>query len=122
VFCLKHDFAISEDSESVSERDRVTRFSTSAFFHQTIPSGPLIHGLKPFPIWHRIREVIRQSPWHSGANDTAVAISYADFVQKHKSTVVSITPLSQYDTDVPGDIEIERLWLPLKGISIKKIT
>jgi hypothetical protein len=43
------------------------------FFHQTIPPGPLIHGLKPFCIWLRIREDIRlrnrqflhqQCQWH----------------------------------------------------------
>jgi hypothetical protein len=31
-----------------------------------------------------------------------------------------VTPLSQYDTAVPGDLEFERIWLPLKGISIRK--
>jgi hypothetical protein len=49
------------------------RFSTSGFFHQTIPSEPLIHGLKPFRTWLRIREIIHQSTWYSGVNDTAVA-------------------------------------------------
>jgi hypothetical protein len=33
----------------------VTRFSTLGFFHQTIPPGPLIHGLTPFGILLRYR-------------------------------------------------------------------
>jgi hypothetical protein len=40
----------------------------TGLFHQTIPPGPLIHGLKPFCIWVRIREVIRQSRCLSGVN------------------------------------------------------
>jgi hypothetical protein len=48
-------------------------FRPLVFFHQTIPSGPLIHGLKPFRIRLRIREVIRQSRCLSGVNDTAKA-------------------------------------------------
>jgi hypothetical protein len=32
------------------------------------------------------------------------------------------TPLCQHDTAVPGELEFERLWLPLKEISIKKNT
>jgi hypothetical protein len=40
-------------------RDSVTRFLTSGLFHQTIPPGPLINGLKPFCIWLQIREDIR---------------------------------------------------------------
>jgi hypothetical protein len=51
----------------------VTRFSTSGFFHQTILSGPLIHGLNPFRIRLRIREVIWQSRCLSGVNETAKA-------------------------------------------------
>jgi hypothetical protein len=31
-----------------------------------------------------------------------------------------MTPLRQYDTAEAGDLEFERLWLPLKGISIKE--
>jgi hypothetical protein len=38
-----------------------------------IPPGPLINGLKPFCIWLRIREDIRQSRCSSGVNDTAGA-------------------------------------------------
>jgi hypothetical protein len=34
-------------------------FRPLVFFHQTIPPGPLIHGLEPFCIWLRIREDIR---------------------------------------------------------------
>jgi hypothetical protein len=33
--------------------------------------------------------------------------------------VVSLTPLRQYDTAELWDLEFERLWLPLKEISIK---
>jgi hypothetical protein len=32
-----------------------------------------------------------------------------------------LTPLVRYDTAGAGDLEFERLWLPLKGISIEKI-
>jgi hypothetical protein len=49
-------------------RDRITRFSTSGFFHQTKPRT-LIHGFKRFWKWLRIREVIRQSLLDSGVND-----------------------------------------------------
>jgi hypothetical protein len=35
-------------------------------------------------------------------------------------TAISITPLSKYDTAVTLDLIFERLWLPLKGISIEK--
>jgi hypothetical protein len=53
-------------------KGQCTRFSTSGFFfHQTTRSGPLIHRLKHFRIWLRIREVIRQSRCLSGVNDTA---------------------------------------------------
>jgi hypothetical protein len=164
------------------------------FLHQTIPSGPLIHGLKHFRIMLRIREVIQQSPlrprdfepslhswilWGclSGVNDTVKAawavsltplrplercqwhclghlswFSYANLVQNHAAWVesmtplkppyrchwhrwgclscvndtakaawaVSMTPLRQYDTAQAGDLEFERLWPPLKGISIQK--
>jgi hypothetical protein len=45
--------------------------------------------------------------WHSGTAEAERA--------------VSMTPLCQYDTAVPRDQEFERLWLPLKAISIKKI-
>jgi hypothetical protein len=38
------------------------------------------------------------------------------------SPAVSMTPLVRYDTAGAGDLEFERLWLPLKRISIKKIT
>jgi hypothetical protein len=33
---------------------------------------------------------------------------------------VSMTPLRRYDTTEAGDLQFERLWPPLKGISIKK--
>jgi hypothetical protein len=35
--------------------DSVTRFSTSGFFHQSTLPRALIHGLKAFRIWPRIR-------------------------------------------------------------------
>jgi hypothetical protein len=31
-----------------------------------------------------------------------------------------MTPLHQFDTAVPGDLEFRRLWLPLKEKAIKK--
>jgi hypothetical protein len=36
------------------------------------------------------------------------------------ASAVSVTPLVRYDTAGAGDLEFERLWLPLKGISIEK--
>jgi hypothetical protein len=33
-----------------------------------------------------------------------------------------MAPLKKYDAAGARDLEFERLWLPLKGISIKKIT
>jgi hypothetical protein len=36
------------------------------------------------------------------------------------ASAVSLTPLVQYDTAGAGDLQFERLWLALKGISIKK--
>jgi hypothetical protein len=46
--------------------------------------------------------------------------SKAQKAQPVADTAVSMTALCQYDSAVPGDLEFERLWLPLKGISIKK--
>ena len=40
-------------------RDSSTRFSTSGFFHESTPYGPLIHTLKYFRIWFWIRQDIR---------------------------------------------------------------
>jgi hypothetical protein len=45
-------------------------FRPLIFFHQTIPAGPLIHGLKPFRIRLRIREVFRQSRCLTGVIST----------------------------------------------------
>jgi hypothetical protein len=52
------------------------------YFHQTIPPGPLIHGLKPFRIWLRIRRDNQHYSSFSGVNDTAETVS-----------AVSMTPL-----------------------------
>jgi hypothetical protein len=49
----------SVNQKTFTTRDPVTRFSTSGFFYQTTPSGPLTHGFKPFCIWLRIRRDIR---------------------------------------------------------------
>jgi hypothetical protein len=38
----------------------LTRFSTSGFFRQTIPLGPLAHGLKQFPIYLYCRFVFAE--------------------------------------------------------------
>jgi hypothetical protein len=43
------------------------RFLTSSFFHQITPSGPLIHGLKPFFIFDYEIDFLVVS----AANDTA---------------------------------------------------
>jgi hypothetical protein len=48
-------------------------------------------------------------------------VSYAYLVQNHIASAVSFTPLGRYDIAEAGDLEFERLWLPIKGISIKKI-
>jgi hypothetical protein len=82
------------------------RFSTLGFFHQTIPHGSLIHGLTPFCIWLRIRKVIRQSRCLSGVNDTAGDASADSAMQ------------TWFKTAGVWDLEFERLWLPLKGISL----
>jgi hypothetical protein len=60
----------------------LTRDFRSLVFSSTTSPVPLIHGLKPFRIWLRIREGNRQGWLHSGVNDTAMHI-----------TVVSMTPL-----------------------------
>jgi hypothetical protein len=84
-------------------------------FSSSIPSGPLINRLTHFCIWLRIREVIRQSQCTSGVNDTVGAASVISAMQ-------TFLVLVRYDTAGAGDLEFERLWLPLKGIpvSIKK--
>jgi hypothetical protein len=72
------------------------------------------------------KSVAQQCQWHCCGRHRG--FSNANFVQKHigvidtavADTVVSMTPLCQYDTAVPRDLEFERLWLPLQGISIKK--
>jgi hypothetical protein len=49
---------------------------------------------------------------------------YCFFVREYASaahgTAVSMTPLCKYDQAVVLDLIFERLWLPLKGISIEK--
>jgi hypothetical protein len=115
--------------------------STSGFFHQTIPSGPLIHRLKHFWIWLRIRKVIWQSRWLSSVNDTAQAawavsltpLRPPKWYQWHCSSclsgindtakaawAVAMTLLRRYDTAQARDLEFERVWPTLKGISIQK--
>jgi hypothetical protein len=56
----------------------------NGFFHQTIPSSALIHALKPFRIWLRIRRENRLYSNFSGVIDTAETI-----------LAVSLTPLKQ---------------------------
>jgi hypothetical protein len=46
------------------------------FFHQTIPTRALIHGLKPFRIWLRIRRENRNNRLQS--SDSAVSIAPRD--------------------------------------------
>jgi hypothetical protein len=58
------------------------RFSTLGFFHQTIPLRALIHGLKLFRTWLRIRQENRLYSNFSGVIDAAEMIS-----------AVSMTPL-----------------------------
>jgi hypothetical protein len=138
-------------STSVFFKGQCHEISDLWFFHQTIPSGHLNHWLKPFWIWLRIREVIRQSRWHSahhcrwlsGINDTTEADTAVSMTplrptqrcQWHSwgrhsgvnDTVVSMTRQCRPQwcnwhrwVAVPRDLEFEGLWLPLKGISIKK--
>jgi hypothetical protein len=56
------------------------------------------------------KEICLGCTWHRGVIDAAVTC-----------TAVSLTPLCKYDTAVTLDLIFERLWLPLKGITIKKI-
>jgi hypothetical protein len=62
-------------------------------------------------LWIQLCKLGLNSYRLSGVIDTADAAS-----------VVSVTPLRRYDTTEARDLEFERLWLLLKGISIKKIT
>jgi hypothetical protein len=83
------------------------------FFHQTIPPGALIHGLKHFCIWLRIRGVI----------DTAgsAAVSMTQLVPPQRIQLCKLGSKSYrtsgvIDTPGAGDLELERLWLPLKEL------
>jgi hypothetical protein len=63
--------------------------------------------------------------WHhwchlSGVIGTTNAAS-AMSLTAGATSAVSLTPPVRYDTADAGDLEFERLWLPLKVISIKKI-
>jgi hypothetical protein len=62
------------------------------FPSNSTPHRPLIHEVKPFCLWLRIRGENRQRWLHSGVNDTAVTL----------------------------DLMFDWLWLPLIGISIEK--
>jgi hypothetical protein len=104
------------------------------FFHQTTFPGSLIHRLKPFWIWLRIREDNWLSRLHSSVIDTVVKPTYCRifsqiiwhtvFIWKSDSaahrTAVSVTLLCKYDTAVTLGLTFKRLWLPLKGISMEK--
>jgi hypothetical protein len=52
-------------------RDSCTRFSTLVLFHQSTPPRALIHGLRSFRIWPRIRRESRQYSNFSGVIDHA---------------------------------------------------
>jgi hypothetical protein len=56
-------------------------FRALCFFHQTTSPGPLIHGLKPFRIWFRIREDNQKNWLHIGDNDTAVLVTAVSMTQ-----------------------------------------
>jgi hypothetical protein len=60
------------------------RFLTFGFSFKTIPSEPLIHGLTPFRIRLRIREIIRKSRCHSGGIDSAVSASAVSMTHEPK--------------------------------------
>jgi hypothetical protein len=64
-------------------------FRPSFFFHQTIPPGPLIYGLKPFRIWLRICRDNQYYSSFSGVIDTAETL---DLILISVSAV-SMTPL-----------------------------
>jgi hypothetical protein len=49
------------------------------FFHQSTPHRALIHGLRPFRIWARIRRENRQYSNFSGVNDPAETTSAGSF-------------------------------------------
>jgi hypothetical protein len=59
---------------------------------------------------HQRIQLCKLSHRTSGVNDTTGAAS-----------AVLLTTLVQNDTAGAGEQEFERLWLPLKGISIKKL-
>jgi hypothetical protein len=46
---------------------------------------------------------------------------FAKFFDKFGVSAVPLTPLVRYNTASAGDLDVERLWLSLKGISIKKL-
>jgi hypothetical protein len=52
----------------------------------------------------------------------AYGLEFAKIFDKVGAPAVTMTPLKQYATAGAGDLEFERLWLPLKGILIKKVT
>jgi hypothetical protein len=107
-------------------------FRPLVFFHQTIPSGPLIHGLKHFRIWLRIHKVIwshirKCSP--SGVIDLAQATWAVSMTPLRLPQQILLCKLGSKsrslsgvnDTAQTGDLEFGRLCPPLKGISIKKL-
>jgi hypothetical protein len=99
------------------------RFSTSVFFHQIIPSGPLIHVLKPFLISYLTKLVAQRCQWPAVANtaDSAMQTLFKS-TKSQQCNLHHCGNSGVKDTAVPMDLEFERLWLPLKGILIKQIT
>jgi hypothetical protein len=88
----------------------------------TSVSGPDSAEAEPYPvkwcgagttnmIWFQLSNTDQRFHWplynvDIGVHDTAVP-----------RTAVSLTPLYQYDSAVPRDLEFEMLWLPWKGKS-----
>ena len=61
---------IKFDALAIVERDSVTRFSTSGFFHQSVSPKHMSIPVRPFRIFSKIRGDIRSSRLTTGVADT----------------------------------------------------
>jgi hypothetical protein len=108
----------------ISFKVQFSRFSTIGFFHQTIPSRALIHGINPFRIWLRIRRENRLYSNFSGVIDTAATEFFLpNFCSVNYTTetisAVSMTPLKLMRHRWNLKQPLQALFLPLKGKSSK---
>jgi hypothetical protein len=111
---LYSNFVLHRMPAGVRECYSCFGLTTYGFFHQTMPSGPLIHGLKPFRIWLRICKVNRQKVVASAVSMTPLRPHQR--IQLCKLGTKSRGLSGVNDTAEAGDLEFERQFCILKPL------